>query len=285
MNKIATVTIKALDLNGIILEQYTYTTGSISPLSKHFHENHQLGMNLHQCGEYYYRGNHQYIPPLELCIIQAGEVHLPNQRTEIDTPMQCLMMEIPPGLLCSIATERADKEIENPAFAELMIADSSLGVLFRYLHTQIRSASLDGLEQDCLMLQFFDRLIQCHSSKFSDVEILHPSIESALDFLNAHYTEKISLNQLSNVAGLSRFHLCRVFQKTVGVSPHIYQIQRRVDRARRLLLKGLPLCQVSSELGFADQSHFGEHFKRVVGVTPGQYCQLSNILIDNSTHS
>jgi AraC-like DNA-binding protein len=284
MNKIATVTVTALDLDGIILEQYAYTTGSISPLPKHCHENYQLGMNLHQCGEYYYRGSHQHVPPRELCIIQSGEVHLPNQRSKIDTPMQCLMMEIPPEFLLSLAAERAEKATESLSFTELVITNSSLSSLFRYLHTQVKPSSLDGLKQDCLILQFLDQLIQGCSQRISDVEILHTrAIKSALDFLNAHYTENISLNQLSKVAGLSRFHLCRVFHKAVGVSPHVYQVQRRVDQAKRLLLKGMPLRQISSELGFADQSHFGEHFKRIVGVTPGQYCQLSNILIDNST--
>jgi AraC-like DNA-binding protein len=285
MSKIATIALNVQELDGIIFEQYTYTKGSVLPLPKHSHENHQLGMNLHQCGEYHYRGNHQYIPPLQLCIIQSGEVHLPNQRTEIDTPMHCLMMEIPPKLLLSVATEKTKKEIKCLTFPELVITDSSLSNLFRSLHTQIKAYSGDRLKQDYSITQFLSQLIARHSQeKLSNAEISQPrAIQRVLDFLNIYYAENISLNQLSSVAGLSRFHLCRSFHKAVGISPHIYQTQRRVEQARRMLMKRMPLSQVSSELGFADQSHFGQHFKRIVGVTPKEYCQSSNILIDNST--
>jgi AraC-like DNA-binding protein len=65
-----------------------------------------------------------------------------------------------------------------------------------------------------------------------------------------------------------------LFHREVGMPPHAYQIQLRVARARRLVAAGVPLAEVASMTGFADQSHLTRLFKRVVGVPPGQYARL-----------
>ena len=53
--------------------------------------------------------------------------------------------------------------------------------------------------------------------------------------------------------------------------PHLYLTQVRIERAKTLLTEGLPPAHVAAETGFVDQSHFTKRFKRIVGVTPGQY--------------
>ncbi|MDQ3461350.1 MAG: helix-turn-helix transcriptional regulator [Deinococcota bacterium] len=75
------------------------------------------------------------------------------------------------------------------------------------------------------------------------------------------------------VAGLSPYHLLRVFRLELGLSPHSYQIQRRIGIAKTLLAQGERIAQVAACTGFTDQSHLGRHFKRLVGVTPGQFAQ------------
>jgi transcriptional regulator GlxA family with amidase domain len=62
-----------------------------------------------------------------------------------------------------------------------------------------------------------------------------------------------------------------MFHREVGLPPHAYQIQVRVARARALIATGVPLAEVASMTGFADQSHLTRLFKRIVGVPPGQY--------------
>jgi AraC-like DNA-binding protein len=81
----------------------------------------------------------------------------------------------------------------------------------------------------------------------------------------------VTLQALARIAGLSAFHLCRVFRETVGMTPHAYQTHARVRRARSLLRAGLPITQAAAEAGFYDQAHLTRHFKRIVGLTPGRY--------------
>jgi AraC-like DNA-binding protein len=84
---------------------------------------------------------------------------------------------------------------------------------------------------------------------------------------------QLCLTDLAEVAGLSRYHLSRIFRKAVGVSPYAYFEQIRVARAREMLHDGLPVAVAAFGVGYADQSHFTRHFKRRFAVTPGQYAR------------
>jgi AraC family transcriptional regulator len=96
----------------------------------------------------------------------------------------------------------------------------------------------------------------------------------AVALMRARLPENLSLEALAKAAGLSPFHFARQFKTATGHPPHDYHIRLRVDRAQELLrTRGnqWTLAAIASECGFVDQSHFSRHFKRVVGVTPGEY--------------
>ena len=78
---------------------------------------------------------------------------------------------------------------------------------------------------------------------------------------------------MAAVAHLSAYHFARQFKAATGLPPHRYVIARRVERAKQLLHAGtdLSLAEVALRAGFSDQSQFCQHFKRLVGVTPGQF--------------
>ncbi len=88
-----------------------------------------------------------------------------------------------------------------------------------------------------------------------------------------------TLAQLAAVVRLNPYHFARQFKAATGLPPHQYVIQRRVERAKHLLQAGtdLSLAEVALHAGFSDQSQFCHHFKRLVGVTPGQFRTPSRI--------
>jgi AraC family transcriptional regulator len=90
-----------------------------------------------------------------------------------------------------------------------------------------------------------------------------------LDYIEAHLDQDISLADLSAVAGVSIPHLATLFRRTLGQPPHRYLVERRVLRARNLLLSGrTAIAEVAEQTGFADQSHMARWMKRRLGVTP-----------------
>jgi AraC family transcriptional regulator len=78
---------------------------------------------------------------------------------------------------------------------------------------------------------------------------------------------------MAAIARLSPNYFASLFQRATGLPPHQYVIARRVERAKQFLQTGsdISLAEVAAEAGFSDQSQFSHHFKRLIGVTPGQF--------------
>ncbi|WP_437786636.1 helix-turn-helix domain-containing protein [Sorangium sp. So ce1097] len=88
-------------------------------------------------------------------------------------------------------------------------------------------------------------------------------------YIEEHLDRNLSLDRLAGVAGISASHLKTLFKRSTGVPVHEYVVQRRVERARALLVRGdMPASQVAIEAGFAHQSHMARCMRRVLGVTP-----------------
>ena len=86
-----------------------------------------------------------------------------------------------------------------------------------------------------------------------------------------HWDQPVSLGALSSVAGLTRFELVRRFRRHTGFTPHAFQTNVRIARARDMLSSGEAAARVAAQCGFADQAHLTRTFKRAVGVTPARF--------------
>jgi AraC family transcriptional regulator len=96
---------------------------------------------------------------------------------------------------------------------------------------------------------------------------IHEYIQDALD-------EKITLDELATIAGVSRFHFSRLFKQSTGLSPIAYVERSRMDRAQSLIRSGThSLVEIALIVGFADQSHFSRRFRRHMRCTPTQFAR------------
>lgn len=98
-------------------------------------------------------------------------------------------------------------------------------------------------------------------------------IGQVAEFLRAHSAEPVTLDRLAVLADMSAYHLVRSFKKELGLPPHVYLTQLRLQAARRHLAQGLGLAETAAAVGFYDQSALSRHFKKIYGVTPGQYAR------------
>ncbi|WP_197036096.1 helix-turn-helix domain-containing protein [Fischerella sp. PCC 9605] len=101
-------------------------------------------------------------------------------------------------------------------------------------------------------------------------------MQQAIDYIQAHLAEDISLETIATEVGMSRYYFCRLFKQSTGMSPYQYLLKCRIERAKVLLLQGQQsITDIAIQVGFANQSQFGRHFKRFTGVTPKQFWQRS----------
>jgi AraC-like DNA-binding protein len=105
----------------------------------------------------------------------------------------------------------------------------------------------------------------------------------AREAMDAGFDRDLGLDDLASAAGTDRFRLTRAFSAAYGLSPHAYLVQRRLNRARRLLACGDAPADVAAATGFADQSHLGRWFRRAFGMTPAAYRRLCTNLPDAAT--
>ncbi len=97
------------------------------------------------------------------------------------------------------------------------------------------------------------------------------SILFAKNYLSQNLDTHVSMTEVARKVNVSQFHFLRIFKEQMGVSPHQFRIKVRIQAAKDLLQKEIPLAEVALETGFSDQSHFTNTFKKLAGVTPKKY--------------
>ncbi|PTQ08253.1 AraC family transcriptional regulator [Sphingomonas oleivorans] len=94
------------------------------------------------------------------------------------------------------------------------------------------------------------------------------------DMIDTTIGEAIRLTELAAMCGLRTSQFAHAFRRSAGISPYQWLVRRRVERVKEHLKSGLPLADIASACGFADQSHMTRTFKRIVGITPAAWRQL-----------
>ena len=97
-------------------------------------------------------------------------------------------------------------------------------------------------------------------------------VDEAINYMECHFTENITLDIISNQLFLSKYYFSRIFKQITGNSPYQYLINLRVSKAKELLaLTNCPLAEIAELSGFSDVKNLIYLFKRQVGMTPGEY--------------
>lgn len=168
---------------------------------------------------------------------------------------------------------RAGEEAEAAPFefAEPAFRDATVRRLFLGLFAATTQRAADPLQIEERLVTLIAELIARHAARPLRSPSAPTGIERALARLDDDPAAKATLAELAAIAGLSRFQLLRVFARRLGVTPHAYLVQRRVQRARELLRAGRTPAEAALEAGFADQSHLTRAFARCYGVTPARF--------------
>jgi AraC-like DNA-binding protein len=219
-----------------------------------------------------YRGMERRVADGDVAVHEPGEAHC---NTFVDKPADFKVLFVAPSLVANAARELG----HSPSFHFAPFPIQNDPDLFRKLDRLCTSIEAGGnaLEQECLFAATLAALAR-HAERatgMSPVKNGKRAVERAMTYLRERFNEPVSLDQLAAACSVSRFHLVHAFTREAGLAPHAYQLHVRVEHARGLLQKGLSPAAVAANLGFADQSHFTRHFKRIMQVTPIQYARTA----------
>jgi AraC-like DNA-binding protein len=237
---------------------------------RHSHETFGVGVVERGSVRTVQGGTSYTIPVGSIVLFNPDEVHACEAADESGWTYRMLYPNH--NLLEQLMAEITDRQ-QIPFFPFAAVQDRDLAQQIWQLHTLSTESNADLIQESCF-LSTLARLLTCYTKECPELLSIGSEpqgVAQAREYLEAHYSENVSLEQLAQISGLQPLRLLRAFRKALGLPPHKYLTQLRIKQAKRDLVRGIPISQVAIATGFADQSHFNRHFKRIVGTTPKQY--------------
>lgn len=242
---------------------------STQTFGRHAHDRYAVGVISGGVEKLFYRGSYCLGGAGSVVTLTPGEIHdgLPGN----DQGWMYRMLYLDPQWVNrSVFQGRfSDEHVHLFQSALSQAPDFARG--FLHQHRLIEQAG-PGLEREIVLLDLVAQLFERSGAPVAQVNTteLH-AVQRVKKKLEEAFQEHIPLEELAQLANLDPLYLIRVFKKSVGISPHRYQIQKRVARVQQLLRSGSSLVEASFMCGFFDQSHMSRAFKKVVGITPGSF--------------
>jgi AraC family transcriptional regulator len=194
-----------------------------------------------------------------------------------DRSVNSLVLNLKSGLLARNAEEYLESDVFEllPHFG---INDPLIHQIGLALYTDLESQRPGGkLYAEQMANTLAIHLLRFYSSSNHQLrerwDCVSPHrFQPVFDYIEDSLDQDISLSTLSQIANLTQYHFLRTFKEITGLTPHQYVIRQRVKRAKQLLQQGkMSISEVALICGFTHQSHLHRHFKRLLGVTPGEF--------------
>ncbi len=151
-------------------------------------------------------------------------------------------------------------------------------VMFGWLEDYVARSLLSPsrIEMEARAVLIVERLLSVHHGPRPAMHrggLSSARLRKVTEFLQARLAEDVALVELAAIAELSPHHFLRAFKRSTGSTPHAWLTQRRIERAKELMLvhPAMPLIEVAFCVGYASQTAFGAAFKRIVGATPAEW--------------
>ena len=245
----------------------------LEPFPDHFHDYYLIGFIEKGARELTCGGQKYITTEGDLFTLNPHEPH--GCRSYDGKPFSYRGIGVLPDVMRAAMREITGQAI-LPRFRERILSQSELACSLRDLHAMIVQEDKEFRKEE-IFLMLLGQLLRDNAGEtpLPDAYKDESDIGAVCAYLEEHSGgEPVSLDQLGEVAGLSKYYLLRSFTKQKGISPYRYLETIRIAKARKLLERNVPMIEVALQTGFADQSHFSRFFKRLIGVTPRQYAEI-----------
>lgn len=238
--------------------------------TRHWHDYYVIGLVEDGAQTFWCRRATHTTPRGGLILINPGEAHTGEPADRRGFSYRALY---PTAEHLAPLMAELGRPGELPNFPRLRVDDSDLAAELRWLHGA-SAAGYPAIARETVWMRLLTGLILRYGGErltLPRVGAEPLAVARARALIEERYAERLTLATLGEAAALSPFHLVRAFRRAYGVPPHVYLESVRIREAQRLLATGIALAEVAYAVGFSSQSHFTTRFRRVLGVTPGQY--------------
>lgn len=237
---------------------------------RHTHETYAVGVTLRGVQRFWCRGATHDSVPGDVIVIPPGEVH--DGRSGSSGGYAYRMLYLPQAVLTDAVADAPEHTAPRAVHGHAVhVRDATLA---RRLDSAWRAMRVDptSLAAEELLGRALGRLCAVEPDGEDRGRLApEPALVRVRDYLREHTHRRVRMNELAQLASMSRFQLTRRFAKAYGLPLHAYHVQVRLEEAKRRILRGATLASVAAELGFVDQSHLHRRFTGAFGVTPGAW--------------
>lgn len=240
---------------------------------RHSHDYFVIGLIERGRQSFTHRGVKYSTPPGGVILINPGAVHTGEAADERGFELRSIYPTI--AHMDAALRELTGRNRATPFFAAVRVDDSWAARSILRLHEAIEREA-EEMEIEARFLHTLAQLIE----RYADAPVSEQkpgkekeAIRRARRYIEEHFAQGVTLEQLAQHVALSPYYLLRAFCAEVGMPPYAYLESVRIRHTQRLIEAGRPLAQIAAELGFSSQSHMTRSFKRIIGVTPGRYAR------------
>lgn len=242
--------------------------GVVQPFPLHFHDFWTIGEIVYGRRRTTCRGEVRELGPGDLVLFGPGEVH--GCQPVNGEPFFYRSIVVPTDVFtpaCACA---------NLRFTCFTVRDRELMAALGAIYALADDPTADVLEcEEALATLISCASAYCEGASTNEAPpeptAAAAAVERARALLEQHSAIGPTLAELAEAAGLSRYHLVRVFAAETGLTPHRYLQAVRANRARDLLAQGIEPAEAAARVGFSDQAHMTRVFKALFGLTPARY--------------
>ena len=256
------------------------------PMEHMPHHHDFFEVNMIWAGSLYYHieGRSYHLTMGDILLISPNELHKPDQKQE-DNACERVILWIDKAYLQQFHAfgfePDACFDTSLPGHTNCLRFDDEMTfqlgeLLERCIRENSRKDFGSDMMADSTMIQvmiLINRLVRS-TAQGERRDRSGTLVGRVLDYINSHYAEELTLDNLASRFFISKYHLSREFGRLVGTSVHRYLTQKRLVVAKQLLGEGKPSSAVYQQCGFGDYSNFYRAFKGEYGISPKEYVSL-----------
>jgi AraC-like DNA-binding protein len=234
--------------------ELAFTSCARFSFPKHFHDEYVIALMVRGVERLRHRGGNELAPEDSLILVNPGQVH--ENSSVNDAGFAYWTLYVPVPLVARMLSAADVRSSHLPGFSRAVISQSATTSQLRQLHQAI-AAGEPAIRVESLLFLTLSTLFQRYASVTFPKELPPTSartIALVKEYLDAHAGERISLEDIGRLAGVSPYHLARCFRDAVGLAPGQYLIQRRILLALVRLRQGAPISSAALEAGLSTKA-------------------------------
>ncbi|WP_051689861.1 AraC family transcriptional regulator [Pelobacter seleniigenes] len=238
---------------------------------KHAHEELAIGVTTAGVQEFSCKGRYFSSLPGDIILFNPEDVH--NGSPGGGDVLKYTMLYFDPGKLYPLVGCASNELMTKCRIPQTHFRDAALRSTLLGLSRHAGQLANSPLEQEhelyAVAVHIAKMLGRFHPDGWTNKK--DALLLRVRDYIHANIEADISIDELSHVTTMSKYHLIRLFRSQFGLTPHQYILNHRINKVREALKNGVSATSVAHEFGFFDSSHLNRHFKRAYGITPKQY--------------